>query len=109
MRTINRSIGDVIGNSKILINTIPLSSCKFNVINNAIAMNYNGEEVGYFELNVDISNTKMLEIAVVEFYNILVLLSNNTYTVCNMGYDDVVELVIKPLNTRLAHMKTLVS
>ena len=105
MRIITRSIGDVIGKSKILLNLIPISSCKFNIIDNIINIYYEGKLISEFELKTNLSSNKLVEVAIVEFYNKLVLLSNNTYTVCNMTDKDFEDLVINQLHNQIEHLK----
>lgn len=105
MRVTTRSIGDVIGKSKILLNLIPISSCKFNIIDNIINIYYEGERLSKFELKTNLSSGKLVEIAIVEFYNKLVLLSNDTYTACNMSDKDFEDLIINQLHNQIEHLK----
>ena len=99
MEITNRSIGDVIGHSKVLLDSIPISSCVFSVDSNTLYIEHNMCIVSLFNIT-HIKSTEQVNLFVIEFYNRLIELSKSANRVYNLSTEAFRELVIDKINTR---------
>lgn len=101
MEIINRPIGEVIGCSKVLLNSLPISSCTFTIDNNILYIEYNGCLVSHQHIENIIESKDQLNSFIVSFYNRLIEVSQAAYYIYNMNCEEFKELVIDKIDKRI--------